>query len=104
MFSRLFDLINYCVILHFLNCIYTMPHTPAPIFRHGKLLVDSSGFDASLRPKYDFVLQEIAKADAVSLLHANLRTGIEDRWLVLEPHCFEFDFQFTMKNFRTCEL
>jgi hypothetical protein len=78
-----------------------MAQNPAPIFRHGKLLVDSSGFDASVRAKYDFILQEMAKADGVSLLHANLRTGLEDGLLVIEPHCFEFDFQFTMKYFRT---
>ena len=78
-----------------------MAQNSAPIFRHGKLLVDSSGFDTSVRAKYDFILQEMAKADGVSLLHANLRTGPEDGLLVIEMHCFEFDFQFIVRYLRT---
>lgn len=86
-----------------ISCIGVMAYTRDPVFRHGKFLVDSSGIDASLRPKYDYVLQEMAQADGITLLHAGLRTSAEDDLLILEPHCFDFDFQSAMKYFCTLE-
>jgi hypothetical protein len=69
-----------------------MAKTVDPVFHHGKLLVNSSGLDASIRPGYDYVLQEMAKADGISLLHADLRTGPEDELLIVDLHCLDFDF------------
>jgi len=69
-----------------------MARTQDPVFHHGKLLVDSSGLDPTMRPKYDYILQEMAKADGISLLHKNLRDGTHDRLLIAEPQCFDFAF------------
>jgi hypothetical protein len=78
-----------------------MARTQDPVFHHGKFLVDSSGLDPTMRPKYDYILQEMAKADGISLLHKNLRDGTHDSLLIVEPQCFDFAFQLTMKYFNT---
>lgn len=78
-----------------------MAQAPDPLFYHGKFLVDSTGLDATLRPKYDYILEEMAKADGINLVHADLRTGPDDKWLVVDPHCFDSAFQFKMKYFHT---
>jgi hypothetical protein len=67
-----------------------MERTQDPIFHHGKFLIDSSGLDPTMRPKYDYILQEMAKADGISLFHKDLRDGTHDRLLVAEPQCFDF--------------
>jgi hypothetical protein len=43
----------------------------------------------------------MAKADGIILLHAEFRTSPEDKLLIVDTHCFDFDFQFAMKYFRT---
>jgi hypothetical protein len=78
-----------------------MERTQDPVFHHGKFIVDSSGLDPTIRPKYDYILQEMAKADGISLFHGNLRDGTHDSLLIIEPQCFDFEFQLTMKHFRT---
>ena len=78
-----------------------MARTPDSTFRHGRFLVDSGGLNSTLRPKYDYILQEMAKADGVSVHSADLRTGPDDKWLTVYPQCFEFAFQFKQKYFNT---
>jgi hypothetical protein len=78
-----------------------MERTQDPVFHHGKFLVDSSGLDPTIRPKYDYILQEMAKADGISLFHRNLRDGTHDSALIVSPQCFDFAFQLTRKYFRT---
>jgi hypothetical protein len=78
-----------------------MAQTQDPVFHHCKFLVDSSGVDPTMRLKYDYILQEMAKADGISLSHRNLRDGTHDRLLIAELQCFELAFQLKMKYFRT---
>jgi hypothetical protein len=78
-----------------------MEQTKDLVFHHGKFLVDSSGLDRTLRPKHDYISQEMARADGISLFHGNLRDGPHDRVLILELQCFDFAFQLMMKYSRT---
>jgi hypothetical protein len=90
---------------HYITIIYpvalAMARTQDPVFHHGKFFVDSSGLDPAMRPKYDYILQEMAKADGIGLFHKNLRDGTHDRLLIVEPQCFDFAFRLTTKYFRT---
>jgi hypothetical protein len=78
-----------------------MGQTQDPVFHHGKFLVDSSGLDPTMRPKYDYILQEMTKADGISLFHRNLRDGTHDRLLIIDSQCFDFGSQLTRKYFLT---
>jgi hypothetical protein len=71
--------------------------TQDPVFHHGKFLVDLSGLDPTLRPKYDYILQEMAKADGIGFFHKPLRDGIHDQLLIAELQCFDFTFQLRRK-------
>ena len=96
-----FSISSAALHLYSLSVALAMADTQDPLFHHGKFLVDSSALDPTMRPKYDYILQEMAKADGISLLHKNLRDGTHDRLLIAEPQCFDFASQLTRKYFNT---
>jgi hypothetical protein len=87
--------------LYNLSVASTMGQTQDPVFHHGKLFVDSSGLDPTMRPKYDYILHEMAKADGINLFRKKLRDGTHDNWLIIESQCLDFAHQLTQKYFRT---
>jgi hypothetical protein len=96
-----FSISSAALHLYNLSVALAMARTQDPVFHHGKFLVDLSGLDPTMRPKYEYILQEMAKADGISIFHKTLRDGTHDRVLIAEPQCFDFAFQLTSKYFRT---